>query len=95
MRIVNRLLRLVVLLAAKANAPILPFSISLDRCWRLKSWDQIEIPKPFARAIVVIGQPIRIENANDEAELERFQGALEEVRDQAEKLISRQSPKKR
>lgn len=76
------------LLAAKANAAILPFSISLDRCWRLKSWDRIEIPKPFARAIVVIGEQIRIEDGNNEDELERFQRALETVRDRGEQLLS-------
>lgn len=76
------------LLAAKANAAILPFSISLDRCWRLKSWDRIEIPKPFARALVVIGQQIRIEDGTNEAELNHFQRALEDVRDQGEQLLS-------
>lgn len=76
------------LLAAKSGAPILPFSISLDRCWRLKSWDRIEIPKPFARAVVVIGQPIFVKDGSSEAELERFQLALEAVRDQGEKLIA-------
>ena len=76
------------LLAAKSGAPILPFSISLDRCWRLKSWDRIEIPKPFARALVVIGPPIFVKDGNNEAELERFQLALEAVRDQGEKLIA-------
>jgi lysophospholipid acyltransferase (LPLAT)-like uncharacterized protein len=75
------------LVAAKSNAAILPFSISLDRCWRLKSWDRIEIPKPFARAVIVIGQQIRIEDGNNEVELERFQRALEAVRDQGEGLL--------
>lgn len=75
------------LLAAKANAAILPFSISLNRCWRLPSWDRIEIPKPFSRAVVVIGERLHIENGNDEAELERFQRALEQVRDRGEALI--------
>ncbi|MBL8186990.1 MAG: lysophospholipid acyltransferase family protein [Acidobacteria bacterium] len=76
------------LLAAKSGAPILPFSISLDRCWRLKSWDRIEIPKPFARAVVVIGPPIFVKDGNSEAELERFQLALEAVRDQGERMIA-------
>lgn len=74
------------LLAQKANAAILPFSISLDRCWRLRSWDRIEIPKPFARAFVVMGERIYVKDANDEAELEGFQRALEEVRDRSEAL---------
>jgi lysophospholipid acyltransferase (LPLAT)-like uncharacterized protein len=79
------------LLAAKANAAILPFSISLDRCWRLPSWDRIEIPKPFARAVVVIGERIHIENGNDEMELEQFQSALDKVRDRGEELVKRLS----
>ncbi len=78
------------LLAAKANAAILPFSISLERCWRLKSWDRIEIPKPFSRAVVIIGQPIRVEDGNNETELEHFQRALEAVRDHGERLIAAQ-----
>jgi len=75
------------LLAAKANAAILPFSISLDRCWRLPSWDRLEIPKPFARAVVVIGERLHVKNGNDEAEQQRFQRALEEVRDRSDALI--------
>lgn len=76
------------LLAAKSGAAILPFSISLDRCWRLKSWDRIEIPKPFSRAVVVIGERFQVEDGNSDAELERFQQALEAVRDEGEKLIA-------
>lgn len=82
------------LLAAKANAAILPFSISLDRCWRLKSWDRIEIPKPFARAVVVIGQQIRVKDGNNEAELERLQHALEAVRGRGEELLAKSQPDK-
>jgi hypothetical protein len=72
------------LLAKKSGAAILPFSISLDRCWRLPSWDRIEIPKPFARAFVVIGERIYIKDADDEAERERFQRALDDLREQSD-----------
>jgi len=70
------------LLAQKAGAAILPFSISLDRCWRLPSWDRIEIPKPFARAAVVIGERIRVEDPDDS----RLQRALEQLRQQSDAL---------
>jgi lysophospholipid acyltransferase (LPLAT)-like uncharacterized protein len=74
------------LLAAKTGAPILPFSISIDRYWRLPSWDGLQIPRPFARAVVVIGEGIRISpgESEDEASLKRLQQALEEVRDLAD-----------
>jgi lysophospholipid acyltransferase (LPLAT)-like uncharacterized protein len=73
------------LLAAKSGAAILPFSISLDRCWRLPSWDRIEIPKPFARAHVVIGERMYVDDADDETQHARLQRALEDLRDQSDR----------
>ncbi len=74
------------LLAKKTGAAILPFSISLDRCWRLPSWDRLEIPKPFAKAHVVIGERIYVKDADDEAEQRRFQRALDELREYSDAL---------
>ncbi|MGE0128410.1 MAG: lysophospholipid acyltransferase family protein [Blastocatellales bacterium] len=79
------------LLAKKSGAAILPFSISLDRCWRLPSWDRIEIPKPFARAYVVIGERIYVKDADDEVERQRFQRALDELRERGDALLSPRS----
>ncbi|MFM8393270.1 MAG: hypothetical protein ACKOB4_05035, partial [Acidobacteriota bacterium] len=75
------------LLAARTGAPIVPFSVSLERCWRLRSWDRIEIPKPFTRAIAVIGEPLHIQSGQDPAELAKLQQALEEVRDRGDALL--------
>jgi lysophospholipid acyltransferase (LPLAT)-like uncharacterized protein len=77
-----------VMLAAKAGAALLPFSISLDRCWRLPSWDGLEIPKPFARAVVVIGERMYVpEDAGNEAgQHQRLQRVLEELRERSDKL---------
>ena len=79
------------LLAKKTGAAILPFSISLDRCWRLPSWDRIEIPKPFAKAQVVIGERIYVKDADDEAEQLRFQRALDELRERSDALAGSHS----
>ena len=80
-----------VMLAAKSGAALLPFSISMDRCWRLRSWDQLEIPKPFARVVVVLGERIYVpENeGNDEAWRVRLQAALEALREQSDHLITK------
>jgi len=75
------------LLAARTGAPIVPFSVSLERCWRLRSWDRIEIPKPFTRAVAVIGPPLFIASGNDPCELKQLQLALEEVRDEADQRL--------
>jgi len=79
------------LVAKKSGAAILPFSISLDRCWRLPSWDRIEIPKPFARAYVVIGERFYVKDADDEAEQQRFQQALDELRERGDALARSRS----
>ena len=79
------------LVAKKSGAAILPFSISLDRCWRLPSWDRIEIPRPFARAYVVIGERFYVKDADDEAEQRRFQRALDELRERGDALASSRS----
>jgi lysophospholipid acyltransferase (LPLAT)-like uncharacterized protein len=82
------------LLAAKSGAAILPFSISLDRCWRLPSWDRIEIPKPFARAVVVIGERFYVKDGSHETQRLRLQKTLEELRAQSDQLVS-QTDRKR
>ena len=70
-----------VLLAEKAGADILPFSISLDRYWELPSWDRIQIPKPWARANVVIGRRISVNILGDETNAfrETLQSSLDDL----------------
>ena len=79
------------MLAAKSNALIVPFSISLNRYWQLRSWDKIQIPKPFARAVVVIGKPIQVLDDTDtyEAKHQELQQALEKLREESDLLIER------
>ena len=78
-----------ILLAAKSNALIVPFSISLNRYWQLRSWDKIQIPKPFARAVVVIGKPISVEDDSTmhESKHQELQNALEKLREESDSLI--------
>ena len=74
------------LLAKKSGAAILPFSISLEKCWRLPSWDRIEIPKPFSRAFVVIGTPFTVDDPDDPAIQAKFQSVLEKLRMESDAL---------
>jgi lysophospholipid acyltransferase (LPLAT)-like uncharacterized protein len=83
------------LLAAKSGAAILPFCISLECCWRLPSWDRIEIPKPFSRAVVVIGERFYLkdrdgdEDADDQQQ--RFQMVLDELRRESDRLSGKET----
>ncbi|HWS86780.1 MAG TPA: lysophospholipid acyltransferase family protein [Pyrinomonadaceae bacterium] len=72
-----------VLLAKKTGQAVLPFGVNAERFWSLKSWDRMQIPKPFSRVRVRFAPPIRVERDADEAALEARRGelqrALEEV----------------
>jgi lysophospholipid acyltransferase (LPLAT)-like uncharacterized protein len=44
--------------ALRAQVPVLPVSAQVDRAWRLRSWDRLVIPQPFARIVVDYGAPL-------------------------------------
>ena len=58
-----------VVLSQRTGAPIAFMVCHTSRVWRLKTWDQFEIPKPFARITVVYGKPfvVATERARDAA----------------------------
>jgi hypothetical protein len=77
-----------VMLARRTGRPVVLFHIGLERAWTLKkTWDLMQIPKPFTRAVVVFAPPLEVpENANREGlELkhQEMQKILEQVRDVA------------
>lgn len=47
--------------AQRSDVPILPVGVSVDRAWRLKSWDRFMIPKPFARVTIAYGEPEKVD----------------------------------
>ena len=44
--------------AQRAGAPVLPVTARVDHCWRLRSWDRLTVPRPFARVVVEYGRPL-------------------------------------
>lgn len=65
------------LVAHRTGALILPFHVSSDHYWTVHSWDGFQVPKPFSRAVVLIGQPIAVRPAADETEIESVQARLQ------------------
>lgn len=57
----------VIALARLTGAPIVPMAVGASREWRLRSWDEFRIPRPFARCVVRFGEPIRVSRAADRA----------------------------
>ena len=47
-------------LASLTGNPLLPFHSEADRFWTARSWDGTQVPKPFARAAMVVGAPIDV-----------------------------------
>ncbi len=58
----------VILMAEKSGAPIVPIGVSADRRWLAKSWDSYMIPKPFAHAFMLVGEPIYVPPKTSEAD---------------------------
>jgi lysophospholipid acyltransferase (LPLAT)-like uncharacterized protein len=45
-------------LAQRSGRPVVPFCSSAAPCWRVKSWDRYLVPRPFAKASLVVGEPL-------------------------------------
>jgi hypothetical protein len=65
-----------VFLAGATGQPILPFHVEADRCWTARGWDATQVPKPFARVALVVGQPMFVPDTDD-ATMERCRLDLE------------------
>lgn len=58
----------VVVLSQMAAKPVVLLGAAADRCWRLRSWDRMVIPKPFATVTLVVGEPQTIAPETDLAD---------------------------
>ncbi len=56
-----------VALARLSGAPVVPTALGAWPEWRLGSWDEFRIPKPFARCVMRFGKPIHVPGATDQA----------------------------
>jgi lysophospholipid acyltransferase (LPLAT)-like uncharacterized protein len=72
-----------VLLARETGHPINPFTIVPLRCWRVRTWDRLQVPKPFTRAVLIGAPPIYVAADADGVALrekrDELQHALEEL----------------
>ena len=68
-----------VAVASKTGGIVVPFVINASRYWQLKSWDGFQIPKPFAKLTLVIGDAISVPPGLTEAQLEPYRKQAEEA----------------
>lgn len=84
-----------VFLAGATGHPILPFHIEADRSWTMGSWDRTQVPKPFSRVAVAIGEPIIVSDTSEasvEAGRRRIEAALEGSRARAADILGSHAP---
>jgi lysophospholipid acyltransferase (LPLAT)-like uncharacterized protein len=65
-------------LSKATGNPVLPFHLEADRHWTVNSWDQTQIPKPFATVALVVGTPFAVPREAGDAEIEAARRQLEE-----------------
>jgi hypothetical protein len=64
-------------LAKSVGGPIYPMAYAATRFVRLKSWDRLIIPLPFARILVEIGAPLLVPEQADAEQLDHCRVELE------------------
>lgn len=78
----------IVAMAKRSGAELVPVGVSADRRWLAPTWDRYMVPKPFARCLMVFGEPFTVPPDADEAEMEgarlRLQEEMSRLEAQAE-----------
>jgi hypothetical protein len=71
-------------LARLSGAPLLPLSWAATRTWTLRSWDRMQIPKPFSTIHVTAGEPLAV--PRDAKDLTPYSQQLAEALDRLRTL---------
>lgn len=65
-------------IAKLTGAPVVPLTASSNRHWTFASWDEFQVPKPFARVYVLYGEPVLVGPDAGTGEIEAARLLLEE-----------------
>jgi hypothetical protein len=64
-------------LASMTGSRIIPISVNYSSYWQLKSWDNFQIPKPWAKIILVLGPAVEVPPEIDDKEIEEYRKIVE------------------
>lgn len=67
-----------VLLARLTRAPMIPMAYAASTAKLWNSWDRFMVPRPFARIVIVVGEPLSVPTGTPIDELEPFRLELEQ-----------------
>ena len=86
----------IIYIAAKSGIPIVPITGSSRFSYFFKSWDLFQLPLPFSRAALVIGEPYTVTGGIDEANIEYHRAEVEkrliELTKEADRLAGASPP---
>ncbi len=68
-----------IMLAQKTGASILLIRVEYESFWRLKSWDQFQIPKPFSKVTVTFEPLEKVADDLDETDFEIARARVEKI----------------
>jgi lysophospholipid acyltransferase (LPLAT)-like uncharacterized protein len=79
-------------MAQRSGLPIIPITASAENRWTLSTWDGFIIPKPFSRAVVMLGEPTHVPSESSPEELERIridcERKMQELTEKADNYFS-------
>jgi lysophospholipid acyltransferase (LPLAT)-like uncharacterized protein len=67
----------VISLAQVTGLAVMPVGYMLTRKVRLRSWDRFQVPLPFSRCVIEIGDPVRVPRDASDSDRERLRLELE------------------
>jgi lysophospholipid acyltransferase (LPLAT)-like uncharacterized protein len=67
------------LLAQLSGAPVLPMAATASSSWQLPTWDGLQLPLPFSRVTVAVGDPFTLPQGLDADSLEEERQNLEQL----------------
>jgi lysophospholipid acyltransferase (LPLAT)-like uncharacterized protein len=77
-----------VTLARHTGQAIVPFHITARRYFEIPTWDRLQIPAPFTRALVLIAEPVYVPRDSTSEDIKtkqiQLQTALDQLRAEGE-----------
>lgn len=85
----------IVMMAKRSGAALVPVGVSASKRWHVKTWDRYMVPWPFAKCVMVYGEPMFVSKDASEEESEearrKLESAIVRVQLQADTYFERNS----
>lgn len=82
----------IIVMSQKSGVGIVPVGVAAIPCWRVRTWDRYLVPCPFARTVLLFGEPIYVDAKANREELElarlKLQTEIHRTQAEAERLVA-------